>query len=124
MKLLKRNDIILFFVIVLAAAAVILFMNITKSEGARVIVTVDGKEYKNLDLKKNTEFTIEEKDGAYNKVVIQDGEVDMTEANCPDKICVKHKKIHYSGETIVCLPHKVVIKIVGGEEGDADITAR
>ena len=39
----------------------------------------------------------------------------MKDANCPDKICEGHNKISYKGETIVCLPHKVVIEIVADE---------
>ena len=35
----------------------------------------------------------------------------MKEADCPDQICRKHKAIDKSGETIVCLPHKVVIEV-------------
>lgn len=123
-KIIKRNDLILFLGIVLIAAAAIFIMYRLKSEGSRVVITVDGKEYKNLDLKEDTELTIEGKDGTYNKVIIKDGEVSMTEANCPDKICVKHSKIHYNGETIVCLPHKVVVKIESKEESDVDITVR
>jgi len=38
--------------------------------------------------------------------------VDVIEADCPDKICVKHTNIKNAGETIICLPHKLVIEIV------------
>jgi hypothetical protein len=39
----------------------------------------------------------------------------MTAADCPDKLCVKQRSIAKEGETIVCLPHRVVVKISGGE---------
>ncbi|MBP1754602.1 MAG: putative rane protein, partial [Firmicutes bacterium] len=46
--------------------------------------------------------------------------VDMLEASCPDEICVKHKKIHYSNETIVCLPNKVVLEVMDTEDSGVD----
>ena len=46
----------------------------------------------------------------------------MKDANCPDKICEGHQKISYKGETIVCLPHKVVIEIVTDDsENELDV---
>ena len=47
---------------------------------------------------------------------IQDGEVSMRKADCPDQICKNHKPICKSGETIVCLPHKAVIEISSEED--------
>ncbi len=122
--MIKKNDVILLGTILLLAAAAIIFINIRKTDGSRVVITIDGEEYKTLDLNKDTTLTIEVAEGAYNTVTVKNGEVDMTEANCPDKLCVKHRKIHYNGETIVCLPHKVVLQIVGGEESEADMIAK
>ena len=62
------------------------------------------------------EQTIEINDS--NLCRIQDGEVNMTEADCPDKLCMHQGPISISGETIVCLPNKVVIEIVGKDEKD------
>ncbi len=39
----------------------------------------------------------------------------MKEADCPDKVCVGMRRISKSGETIVCLPHKLVIAIVNAD---------
>ena len=46
-------------------------------------------------------------------LVIENGACAITEADCPDKLCVGMGKIHYSGQSIICLPHQVVIAIVG-----------
>ena len=45
-----------------------------------------------------------------NTVIIQNGEVFMESSNCKSQICVKHKKISRSGESIICLPNKVIIQ--------------
>ena len=47
----------------------------------------------------------------HNILVIKDGRADMTDADCPDRICVNHRPVSQEGETIVCLPHKVVVEV-------------
>jgi len=120
----KKNDLILLGGIFIIALVVIVIINFTKTEGDNIVILKDGKVYETLDLNKNTTFTIKEDNGAYNIITIQDGWVSMTEADCPDKICVKHSKIHYNGESIVCLPHKLVVEIHNGENNDVDIIAK
>lgn len=44
-------------------------------------------------------------------MVIEDGKVYMQEADCPNQICVHHTPISHRGETIVCLPNRIVIEI-------------
>ena len=52
--------------------------------------------------------------------MIKNGKADMTEANCPDLLCVHQKAISHQGETIVCLPNKIVVSVAGGEESEID----
>ena len=88
-----------------------------RSEGGAAVVTVNGKPYASLPLDKDAELIIQGEDGGYNILVIKDGEAYIREADCPDKICVKHRRISYSGETIVCLPNGVSVKIEGSGGG-------
>ena len=50
----------------------------------------------------------------------------MTQANCPDKVCIHTGFINKPGQSIVCLPHKINIKIVSDKEdkSDKDVTVR
>jgi hypothetical protein len=48
----------------------------------------------------------------------------MTEADCPDKLCVQEKAVSKNGETIVCLPHRVVVEITSEEENEIDGVTR
>ena len=121
---MKKNDKILIGVILLLGILTWLVIAITKQEGSKVRVTVDGKEYTVLSLSKDTSYTVELENGEWNTFVIQDGHVDMTEASCPDKLCVHHSDISYQNETIVCLPNKVVLQIIGGKENDVDAVAK
>lgn len=121
--MIKKNDMILIAVILVLALGVILFINLNKEEGSRVVVTVDKKPYKTFDLSKDTTFTVEDGKGGFNTFVIKSKTVDMLEASCPDKICVNHKPIRYDHETIVCLPNKVVLTIESDENSEVDMIA-
>ena len=120
---MKRNDVILIGGILVLALVTILLIQLTKTSGNQVVITVDKKEYKTLDLDKNTSLLIEDEDGDSNYVMVNNGYVSMKSANCPDQLCVFQNSIHFNGETIVCLPHKVVITITSDEESDVDSIA-
>lgn len=121
--MIRKNDLILIGIVLFLGLAVLAFTNLTKTEGSKVIVTVNGEVYKTFPLNKDTTFTVTGEDGAYNTFVIKDGNVDMTDASCPDRICVNQRQIHYNHETITCLPNKVVLEITEGQENDVDIIA-
>ena len=116
---MKKTDLILVVLALVAAAGIWLFYSAGADEGLTAVVTVDGENRAELPLDKNDSITIETEWG-YNTVTVEDGEVFVTEADCRDQICVDHKKVSKTGETIVCLPHKLVVEITGGDPGEAD----
>lgn len=63
------------------------------------------------------EITIESETG-YNTLRIEDGKIWIHDASCPDKICISQGKIYRDGEIIVCLPNKMLIKIVDYNDED------
>ena len=98
----------------------------TDKNALMVVITVDGKEYytgrlaesisgdddvENANGDKKREIDVD----GHNKVVIAGGEVWMEAADCPDKLCVAQGKISRSGQTIICLPNKVMVTIKGGK---------
>ena len=117
-----KNDIILAVIVVAVAAAGLLLVNVFRTEGSFAVIKIDGKETERYPLSVNTEVVIETGDNGRNTLVIEDNKAFMKDANCPDKICEGHSKISYKGETIVCLPHKVVIEIVTEDsENELDV---
>ena len=114
----RRNDIILAALVIAIAATGLILLNIFKTEGSFVAVKIDGKETVRYPLSVNTEVVIETENNGKNTLVIEDGKAFVKDVNCPDKICEGHSKTSYKGETIVCLPHKVVIEIVADETTD------
>lgn len=116
-----RNDLILFGALLLVAAALWLCVSLFSKEGKYAAVTVDGEVIDRVPLSKDGEYRYET-EGGFNVLVIRDGYADVTEADCPDKICVRAPKINRAGETVTCLPHRLVVTIEGGEEKPLDFT--
>ena len=120
----KRNDIILAAAILIIAVVGLLFVNVTKESGSSIVVKIDGVEKFKYSLSENItqEIITGDKNEYTNTLVIKDGKACVSNANCPDGICVEHRGISYVGETIVCLPHKVVVE-VQKEETNQDLDA-
>lgn len=114
---MKKNDILFAIgIFLIAIAFMLMFWKIGSVDVGSVTVTMNGELVGTYSLKKNQEIPI----GETNYLVIEDGHADMIKADCPDQICVNHKSISKNGETIVCLPNKVIVEVVGGEEADVD----
>ena len=118
---LFRNDIIFIVALLLMVSVFGLCFYLFRGEGDKVIVTVDGKEFGIYSLTENVRVEI--RTGAegeeQNVLVIKDGQAYVETATCPDGICAGHRPISREGESIVCLPHKVVITVYVTEEKDA-----
>lgn len=118
---LFRNDVIFIVVLLLIVTTLGLCFYLFRGEGDMVVVTVDGKEFGRYSLAEDV--TVEIRTGAQgeelNLLVIKGGQAYVETATCPDGICAGHKSIKRDGESIVCLPHKVVITVYTSEEKDA-----
>ena len=57
---------------------------------------------------------------SYNLISVTDGTVMMEEADCKDQICVHHKPVSSVGESIICLPHRLVVEIIGDNHAAMD----
>ncbi|MCI5648276.1 MAG: NusG domain II-containing protein [Fusicatenibacter sp.] len=111
----KRNDILLIFAVLITAGILMLVGNIQKKPGNQVQIKVDGEVFGVYSLSVNQEIKI----GNGNVCRISDGQVSMERADCPDQICVKTGAISHTGESIVCLPHRVVIEVIRENPDDS-----
>lgn len=110
MKSKFKNDLLLTGAILFIALVMFTVFKLTSKSGNTVKISVDGEVIKTFDLNTDTKYEIKTGDNI-NILVIKDSMAYVESANCPDKICQHHRKISNDGETIVCLPHKVVISI-------------
>ena len=115
-----RNDIILITAVILAAVVGFIYLNFFRDIGDIVTVTVDGEVYAVYSLSDNISediYTGENNDD-YNRLIIAEGKAFIETASCPDGICVSHKSIYRNGESIVCLPNRVVIAVTSANTTD------
>lgn len=115
---MKKKDLLFGAGIIIVALVMLLAMQLTRGEeGNQIQITLDGKIYGTYALSKDQ--TIEVKNGDfYNKVRIEDGKAYMKEANCPDGYCEEQGKISGHTQTLVCLPHKLVVEVLDNGEAD------
>ena len=105
-----RNDIIFISALMLVFCAIGLFYFFFRGEGDTVNVSVDGKDIGSYSLNENRREEIKSEWG-YNILIIENGEAWISDASCPDGICSAHKPISREGESIICLPNKVVVSV-------------
>ncbi|MFN3410674.1 MAG: NusG domain II-containing protein [Exilispira sp.] len=114
----KKNDLIIYFIIVLISIGSFFIRDSnSKIDRSKLLVEIDyNKEryfyplYKdNLIILKNGLIIVE----------INDNKVRVKDSDCQDKICMKKGWIERSGQFIICMPNKLLVKIIGEEEYDS-----
>ncbi|MBQ7088430.1 MAG: NusG domain II-containing protein [Clostridia bacterium] len=108
---MRRNDLIfiaiLLAIVMIAGMCLFFFSKI----GDCVTVSVNGTVTAVYPLNEDRIEDIRTEAGGLNRLVIRNGKAWVETASCPDGICAAHKPIHREGESIICLPHKVVISV-------------
>ena len=112
----KQGDIVLIVGCLLAALVCCGLWLLLRQKGGAVIVEQNGRETARYALSEDRTVRIEGQ-GGYNVLVIENGEAWLSETDCPNLLCVKTGKIRYAGQSIVCLPHKLAVRIAGGASG-------
>ncbi len=122
MNLPKTDIIFLAILITIGLLLTVLIYFPRSSAGTYVEIRVDGKKAAAYSLSADRRETLHTASGE-NTIIIKDGAVSMAAADCPDKVCVSMRRISRSGETIVCLPHKLVLEIRSGESETSPLDA-
>ena len=108
-------------VVTFAAAGLLLFIRIrAQAPGAYVTVLLDGREYARYSLMTDGTYRIDTGENDYNIVTVRNGSVSVTEASCPNQVCVHTRAVRHAGEAISCLPHRLQLLIEGGGQAEYD----
>lgn len=94
-----------------------------QSSGTVAKVYLDGECIYSVDLKAVTDNIVKEiviPSGGRNVIEVQNGGIRVSDADCPDQVCVQMGWIHNSAAPIVCLPHRLVVRVEKGEEDGKD----
>jgi hypothetical protein len=92
-------------------------------EGKRVVIELDGDVVGDFSLEEDRLVPVEGKLGT-TWVKMGEGGVRIVDSPCPYKLCIKSGSIHRAGETLICLPNRVVARIAGDEEEAVDAVSR
>ena len=105
-------------VLAVVASGAWILLGKSAADNPRVVIEVDGEVYAAYDMDEvKGIIPISTENGGENRVWVQEDLVFMDSANCPDQTCVKQGAIKDGTVPIVCLPHKVIVRIEGGESG-------
>ena len=108
----KKEAVFIGALLVISVVLCIFVYAVPHGTHGSIQITVDGELYGTYSLAEDQVIQI----GDTNVCEIKDGEVKMTEADCPDHLCMKQPAVGSAGGYIVCLPNRVVIQ----GEGDSD----
>ena len=112
-----KNDILLILALLVLAGAAYGILRLTREPGNEAAVTVDGQIVLTVPLSREATLTVGEDLGFRNVVEVSGGRVRVADADCPDRLCVRQGWISRDGESIVCLPHRLIVTVRGGEAG-------
>ncbi len=121
----KKQDLIVYvLMLVLLVFSFFVWNRALGDTGDYAVISINGHEEMRLPLSTDGEKTIEGFAGLTCTVLIKDGAATVTEADCPDKLCVDHSPISRSGESIVCLPARITVTVSGSEASATDGVSR
>ena len=112
----KKADIILFAAALLIGIAGFFMLQKNAEAGALVRIVSDGELICEHPLDTDREYTVST-DHGYNIICIENGQVYVKDADCPNKDCMRYGKISNEGQMIICLPHRLVVSILSDEGG-------
>lgn len=119
-KVFKIGDLFVILTIVLIAF-VILFSTGkgTFVEGSMINIKINGETVKTIKVDGSMEGKIEHIHSEFgdNEIIFTKHGVKMHDSDCKDKLCIKMGEITTKGESIVCLPNRLVIEIEPGDDG-------
>ncbi len=121
----KKHDIIVYsLVLAVLIASFFIWGSALGDTGDFAIISINGHEETRLPLSVDAEKTVEGFAGLNCTICIKNGAANVTEADCPDKLCVDHSPISRSGESIVCLPARITVTISSSEAPATDGVSR
>lgn len=128
-KMIKRWDVMIVLSLILLSFLPMMVFSyiqaekVTENSTNVAVISVNGKEVRRITLTNNTNheiFDVYSEDGDVNTIEVKENQIRIKAADCSDQVCVLTGFISKPGETIVCLPHKVLVEIQteDGSSGD------
>ena len=117
--ILKIGDIVLAGAVGLSILLSFFIFRFVQEEGQTVSVFVDGRQTHHLSLKDVRQIHVRGPAGV-TTIHVENGYAWIDEAPCPQKICMRMGKISRTGEMVVCVPNRILLKIDGKDARNLD----
>lgn len=120
---MKRGDRLMFCITAALLAAALLLgaarYFCAEKDDLTAVITQNGKVLRTIRLKgaPTEEFTLKF-GGGWNKIRVSDGEIEVADADCRDRDCVRRGPLKRAGDSSVCLPHRLEIRLSGAAAVD------
>jgi len=115
---MKKTDIVLIVIILALSFSLYFILYRGPAEETRVNIYVDGELVRSEGLAETMSPIVVESSYGCNIIEIDSGAAEVTWSDCSSQVCVRTGKISRPGEVIVCLPHRLLITIVGNRGAD------
>jgi len=122
LKIKKGDTLILFFILIALMGWLLQNYIWPDSEQKTAIIEIDGQTYQKIAINTDTqeEFIIELPKNNQIHIVVEKNSIQVEDASCPDKVCIRTGAVSKPGQNIVCLPNKVVVYIAGAGDSTID----
>lgn len=115
-KLFYKRDILIFIALIVLALAGLIAVWIYRSSanGKAAIIEHNSTEIQRINLDKITQSDIIFIDDGKNcqvEIEVEKGKIRVRSSSCPDKVCVNCGWLEKKGDTAVCLPNGVIVRI-------------
>lgn len=117
-----KTWIAIFSILLTICVGITIVLYTKKPEEHTVQILQNGTCIREIDLSQVEEpysFTVEDPNGGSNTISVEPGRICVSQADCPDHVCIRRGWLSDSMEPIVCLPHKLTIQIKGESDLDA-----
>lgn len=114
----KRDIFIILTIIVISAVMYFVYYSFFMREAVSAEILYDNRVIQTVDLSEDAVFS--PKDFPNIVFCVKNNSIAFIHSDCPDKICVHTGFISKSGQTAVCLPNKMVLRLISGDENEVD----
>ena len=117
----KPLDFVICAIVLLSALLLFLFFTVFPKDGGTLVVYAGDKTLE-YSLAVDQSLTVEA-NGHTLEIEIKDGEAFVKSSTCHDGTCLKKGSISKAGQTVLCAPAGVLLRITDRDGGDYDASA-
>ena len=113
----RVQDVLLSIAVVIGSFwSLSVFSTTDSGNTGNLVIYKNGLVIKEASLSENKIITLPVDSGNLSIEIKPENGVRILESSCPAKVCVHAGWIKQPGETIICLPNKILLEISGGDK--------